>query len=68
MRLHLSDLKVPEGVEIAALMHGGDPAQSVVSVQAPRVETVEPTEADETATAEGEDEGAAASDDAGGDD
>ena len=65
--LHLADLKVPEGVEIAALMHGGDPAQSVVSVQAPRVEA-EPTEAAAAEGAEGGDEGAAASDDTGGDD
>ena len=63
--LHLSDLKVPEGVEIAALMHGGDPAQSVVSVQAPRVET-EPTEVEDAEGAEGD--GEAASEDAGGDD
>ena len=63
--LHLSDLKVPEGVEIAALMHGGDPAQSVVSVQAPRIE-VEPTEEAEAEAAEGADEGEAASDDTGG--
>jgi large subunit ribosomal protein L25 len=46
--LHLSDLKVPEGVEIAALASGGDPAQPVVSVQVPRV-VAEPEE--------GEDEG-----------
>lgn len=44
--LHLSDISVPEGVEIAALAHGGDPAQSVVSVQVPRVE-VEPEALDE---------------------
>jgi len=36
--IHLSDLKIPRGVEIAALMHGGDDAQPVVSVHAPRVE------------------------------
>lgn len=49
--LHLSDLKVPEGVEIAALASGGDPAQPVVSVQVPRV-AAEPEEGDE----EGDDE------------
>ena len=65
--LHLADLKIPEGVEVAALVHGGDPAQSVVSVQAPRVEVV-PTEAAEAEGAEGGDEGAAASDDTGSDD
>jgi len=41
--LHLSDISVPDGVAITALVHGGDPAQSVVSVQLPRVE-VEPEE------------------------
>lgn len=44
--LHLSDLKVPEGVEIAALASGGDPAQPVVSVQVPRV-AAEPEEGDD---------------------
>ena len=53
--LHLSDLKVPEGVQISALLHGGDPAQPVVSVQAPRVETVE-TAAPEAVDAEAADE------------
>ncbi len=46
--LHLSDISVPEGVEIAALAHGGDPGQSVVSVQLPRIE-VEPEELEEEA-------------------
>ena len=44
--LHLSDLKIPEGVEIAALASGGDAAQPVVSVQVPRV-AAEPEEGDE---------------------
>ena len=35
--LHLSDLKLPEGVEIHSLLHGGDAAQPVASVQAPKV-------------------------------
>lgn len=49
--LHLSDLKVPDGVEIAALLHGGDPTQPVVSVHAPRVEVEEtPVDGDEAAT------------------
>ncbi|MEM7469571.1 MAG: 50S ribosomal protein L25/general stress protein Ctc [Pseudomonadota bacterium] len=63
--LHLSDLKVPEGVQIAALLHGGDPAQSVVSVQAPRVEA-EPTDEAPEAEADAGDEAAAGDD--GGDD
>lgn len=44
--LHLSDLKIPDGVEIVALSHGGDEMQTVVSVQAPRVE-VEPSGEDD---------------------
>ncbi len=44
--LHLSDLKVPEGVEIAAIASGGDPAQPVVSVQVPRV-VAEPEEGED---------------------
>ena len=43
--LHLSDIVVPTGVEISALVQGGDPMQSVVSVQLPRVEA-EPEELD----------------------
>jgi large subunit ribosomal protein L25 len=34
--LHLSDLKVPEGVEIAALAHGAEADQAVFSVHLPR--------------------------------
>jgi len=34
----LGDLKMADGVEISALVHGGDPSQSVVSVNIPRVE------------------------------
>ncbi len=30
--VHLADLTLPKGVEITALLHGGDPAQPVVSV------------------------------------
>ena len=41
--LHLSDISVPAGVQIASLIQGGDPAQSVVSVQIPRA-IVEPEE------------------------
>ncbi|GJM04101.1 MAG: 50S ribosomal protein L25 [marine bacterium B5-7] len=35
--LHLSDLKLPEGVDIHSLLHGGDAAQPVASVHAPKV-------------------------------
>ncbi len=34
--VHLSDLKIPEGVEIAALVHGGEADQAVFSVHLPR--------------------------------
>jgi len=34
--LHLSDLKVPAGVEISALVHGGDASQPIVSVHVQR--------------------------------
>ncbi len=48
--LHLSDLKMPEGVELVALTHGEDHDLSVVSIHMPKV-VVEPTEDD---VAEGE--------------
>ena len=63
--LHLSDLKVPEGVEIASLLSGGDPAQTVVSVQAPQLE-VETSEDEDAEVSEAEE--SAAADDAEGDD
>jgi large subunit ribosomal protein L25 len=34
--LHLGDLKLPAGVHIAALLHGGDASLAVVSVHVPR--------------------------------
>ena len=39
--IHLSDLKLPEGAEIAALMHGGDETRTVATVHIPKV-IVEP--------------------------
>ncbi|TDJ64889.1 MAG: 50S ribosomal protein L25/general stress protein Ctc [Proteobacteria bacterium] len=51
--LHLSDISAPEATEIAALIHGGDPAQPVVSVQVPRT-VVEPEAELEGDIAEGE--------------
>lgn len=35
--VHLSDLELPDGVEISALLHGGDSSQSVANVIIPRV-------------------------------
>lgn len=37
----LSDLKLPEGVQIYSLLHGGDDAQPVASVHTPKVEVEE---------------------------
>ncbi|MEQ8230965.1 MAG: 50S ribosomal protein L25/general stress protein Ctc [Gammaproteobacteria bacterium] len=34
--IHLSELKLPAGVEITAIAHGGDAEQAVVQVNAPR--------------------------------
>ena len=42
--IHLSDLKLPEGVENYGLIHGGDSAQPVVTVHLPRVEIEEEDE------------------------
>lgn len=41
--LHLSDLKLPEGVQFVELVHGRD--STVVSIHAPRAEEPEPTAA-----------------------
>ena len=63
--LHLSDITIPSGVEVASLAHGGDEAQSVVSVHVPRViaepedVAAEATEDDE-AIEGGEDDAASA--------
>lgn len=48
--LHLSDLKLPEGVQIHALLHGGDDSQPVASVHAPKVMASD--EAEDAAAAE----------------
>lgn len=49
--VHLGDLAMPEGVEIYALRHGGDPSQPVVQVHAPRVVAEPEEEAAEAAEA-----------------
>jgi large subunit ribosomal protein L25 len=68
--IHLSEVTVPEGVEIASLAHGGDAAQSVVSVQVPRA-VIEPepgvedeADADAAPEADGEADEAGSDDDA----
>ncbi len=57
--LHLSDLSLPAGVVAAGLLHGGDPAQPVVSVHIPRVVAAE-GEAEAAAAAATEEPAAAA--------
>ena len=42
--IHLSDLTMPEGVQIASLLHGGDDALTVVQVVVPRAAAVEDEE------------------------
>ncbi|MGI9229361.1 MAG: 50S ribosomal protein L25/general stress protein Ctc [Gammaproteobacteria bacterium] len=52
--IQMSDLQLPEGVEIHALTHGGDVTLPVVSVNLPRViEEEEEVEAEEAAAEEG---------------
>lgn len=55
--IHLTDLKLPEGSEIAALLHGGDAAQIVVTVHAPKVVIEVEDEIMDEAGAEAEAEG-----------
>jgi large subunit ribosomal protein L25 len=37
--IHLADIKLPDGVHITSLLHGGDPSLAVVSVHLPRAAT-----------------------------
>jgi large subunit ribosomal protein L25 len=60
--LHLSDIKLPEGVEIPQLQHGPDQDQAIVSVHLIKEVPIEDEEAEaeagvEEAAAEGETEG-----------
>jgi large subunit ribosomal protein L25 len=55
--VHLSEISVPDGVKIAALLHGGDGSQPIVSVRVPKIiveEIAEAAEAEEMAGEEGE--------------
>ncbi len=45
--IHLADLKMPAGVEIAALIHGGDASQVVATVHLPKVVAEEEEEEEE---------------------
>jgi len=61
--VHLSNLVMPEGVQIYSLLHGGDEAQPVASVHVPKViveeEDVVAEDEGAVAAAEGEGEGEA---------
>src|SRR5210317_750099 len=66
--LHLSDIKVPEGVEIPELAQGPEHDHAIVSIQLIKVvEEVEETEGEEAAEGETPAEGEAPAEDAGGD-
>lgn len=58
--IHISDLKLPEGVESYALTHGGDPSAPVVSVHIPKIIVEEEPIAEAAVTAEVTPEAAAA--------
>jgi large subunit ribosomal protein L25 len=68
--IHLSDLKMPEGTEIAVLMHGSDAVRTVATVHIPKViievedEFAEEAEAEAEAEAEEGTEEATATDEA----
>ena len=69
--LHLTDIKVPEGVEIVALTHGEDQDQPIVSLQVIKQAAVEEATEDaepEEGAEDAADAPADAADDAGGDD
>ena len=55
--VHLSDLVLPEGVQIYSLLHGGDDSLSVAAIHAPKGST-----ADEAGASEGDAEGEEAKD------
>ena len=60
--IHVGDIKLPQGVEITSLKHGGDAAQPVVSVYVPKVvQETEETPAAEEGEAQ-EEQAAAAKD------
>jgi len=66
--LHLSDIKVPEGVEIPELAQGPEHDHAIVSIQLIKVvEEVEEAEGEEAAEGETPAEGEAPAEDAGGD-
>ena len=53
--VHLSELKIPDGVELTALTHGGaEHDQAVATIHRPRVEVEDEPATDEAAAEEGE--------------
>jgi len=52
--IHLSDLIIPEGVEISALVHGGEDSQPVVSVHVRKAAPIEEDVVASEEEAEGE--------------
>jgi len=60
--LHLSDIKMPEGVEIVALTHGEDHDTGILSVVKTRAEAVPDDAPEAPASAEDESEGEASED------
>ena len=62
--LHLSDIKVPEGVEIPELAHGPEHDQAIVSIQVIKVVEIEEEVEDEAAEGEEAEGEEAATDDA----
>ena len=42
--IHLSDIELPEGVQVASLLHGGDDTQPIAAVQIPKVIAIEEEE------------------------
>ena len=61
--LHLSDVKLPDGVQIYSLLHGGDDSQPVASVHMPKAAVVDEAEGAEEAAEAGEEGAVAAADD-----
>ena len=49
--IHLSDIQLPDGVQISSLLHGGDDTQPVASVHIPKVSAADEA-ADEAESAE----------------
>jgi large subunit ribosomal protein L25 len=51
--IHISDVKLPEGVQLEILVSGGDPSQSILTIQPPMAEEEEEVPEELIAAAEG---------------